>query len=46
MTQRFENEFENGMIDRYVAEGRRLRAEVMREFLVSTAKKFHSKSDD
>lgn len=46
MTQPFENQFENGNIDHYVAEGRRMRAEAMREFLVSAAKKFHSKSDD
>ncbi len=45
MTQPFENEFENGAIDRYVVEARRLRAEAMRDFIVSTAKKFNSKSD-
>ncbi len=40
----FSNEISS--IDRYVAQGRRMRAEAMRDFITGAAKKFSSKTDD
>lgn len=46
MNQPFDFSHEVSNIDRYVAEGRRMRAEAMREFITGAAKRFSSKTDD